>query len=487
MTTLSPFPNIPSRNGSPDAFADDADAFLGHLPIFQQEVNLVSSEIEANKNTSVTQANIATNAASTATTQANTAITAASTATTQAVIATTKASEVQVVSEDFRVKYLGDKPTDPLLNNQGQPLISGALYFNTTIDLMRVFNGASWQDASSSVNGTANRYNYIASAGQTTFAATYDVGYVDVYKNGIRLTNSQFTANNTTSVVLSTPAALNDSIVIIGYGNFLFSKPIPSELGNSDKLLGTDGANLIWRNALTSNTSTPTFSYTQQGSGPALKLSSTGTGPVLLIEDEASDSTPTIIDSSGNVSIGTNTAGPEKLKVQGTTNTTFASFGTAANKLSIKGIDGGISTLGFDSTNTTEFQIGTNTNTVFSIISNSVQRIYVLGDGRVGINKLPAADTILDYRHAVNSGPTTGQVLKLSAVNSLTTVGTYLMPPSAQPGDWLTIINATGLPGIILSRNGGRFFSTVDDLELNMTKFNQTFVWINSTRGWVFK
>jgi hypothetical protein len=486
MTTLSPFPTPPSRNGSPDSFADDGDAFLGHFPTFQTEVNIVSAEIEANKNTATTQAGIATTAAGTATTQAGIATTAAGTATTQAGIATTKASEVQVVSEDFRIKYLGNKATDPLLNNEGQPLISGALYFNTTISLMRVFNGASWQDASSSVNGTANRYNYIATSGQTTFSATYDIGYVDVYKNGIRLSNSQFTANNTTTVILTTPAALNDSIVIIGYGNFLFSKPIPNELGNSDKFLGTDGTNLSWKNALTSNTSQPTVTYTQQGSGPTLKLTNTGSGLVLLVEDQASDTTPTIIDSSGNVSIGNITAGPEKLKVEGASNTTFASFGTAANKLSIKGLDGGISTLGFDSINSTEFQVGTNTNTVFSIITNAVQRLYITGDGRVGINKLPVANTNLDYRHTINSTPTVGQPLNLSSVNSIPSTGTYLMPPSPQPGDWITVVNASNTTTIVLDRNGSRFFGIVDNLQINTTKFNQTFVWINSTRGWVY-
>lgn len=486
MTSLSSFPNPPSRNGSPDSFADDADAFLGHFPEFTEEVNIVAGEIEANKNIASAQAGIATSAANTATTQAGIATSAANTATTQAGIATTKATEVQIVSEDFRIKYLGDKSTDPLVNNQGQPLVSGALYFNTTIDLMRVYNGTSWQDASSSVNGTANRYNYIASSGQTTFAATYDVGYVDVYKNGIRLTNSQFTANDTTSVILTTPAVLNDSIVIIGYGNFLFSKPIPNELGNSDKFLGTDGANLAWKNSLISNTSIPTLALTQQGSGSALELTNSGTGNVLVIKDETSDTTPLIIDSTGNLVIGSTVAGPEKLKVEGSSNTTFASFGTAANKVSVKGIDGAITTIGFDSINASELQIGTNTGTLCSLITNGVPRVIISSDGRVGINKTPVTGTNFDYRHSVNTSPIPGQALRLSSINNISSTGTYLMPASPQAGDWLTIVNSSGSVTVVLDRNGSRFFGILDNLQINITKFNQTFVWINSTTGWVY-
>ena len=37
---------------------------------------------------------------------------------------------------------------------------------------------------------------YTASAGQTTFSFTYNVGFLDVFVNGIKLTDSEFTATN---------------------------------------------------------------------------------------------------------------------------------------------------------------------------------------------------------------------------------------------------------------------------------------------------
>ena len=67
---ITPLPTVPSRNASPDTFADDADAFLGALPTFRSELNTSASEIDAaNAATAAAQAT-ATAAAATATTKA---------------------------------------------------------------------------------------------------------------------------------------------------------------------------------------------------------------------------------------------------------------------------------------------------------------------------------------------------------------------------------------------------------------------------------
>ena len=97
----------------------------------------------------------------------------------------------------------------------------GDLWFDTANDIMKVYDGSGFVNAGSSVNGTANRVVYTATAGQTTFAATYDAGYVDVYLNGVKLiAGTDFTATNGSSVVLATGAALNDTVDIVGYGTF---------------------------------------------------------------------------------------------------------------------------------------------------------------------------------------------------------------------------------------------------------------------------
>jgi hypothetical protein len=95
------------------------------------------------------------------------------------------------------------------------------LFFDTTANKMKVYDGSSWLDAGSSVNGTSERQVYTATSGQTTFSITYDVGYVDVYLNGVKLKiTTDFTASNGTSIVLASGATAGDIVDIVAYGSF---------------------------------------------------------------------------------------------------------------------------------------------------------------------------------------------------------------------------------------------------------------------------
>jgi len=70
-------------------------------------------------------------------------------------------------------------------------------------------------------NGNVYTRNiYTATASQTVFTitGTYTVGYIEVYQNGVRLTEgTDFTATNGTTFVLTTPANLNDEVVSVAY------------------------------------------------------------------------------------------------------------------------------------------------------------------------------------------------------------------------------------------------------------------------------
>jgi hypothetical protein len=123
--------------------------------------------------------------------------------------------------DQFDDRYLGAKSSSPTLDNDGDALITGALFFDTTANKMKVYDGSSWLDAGSSVNGTSERQVYTATSGQTTFSITYDVGYVDVYLNGVKLKiTTDFTASNGTSIVLASGATAGDIVDIVAYGSF---------------------------------------------------------------------------------------------------------------------------------------------------------------------------------------------------------------------------------------------------------------------------
>jgi hypothetical protein len=135
--------------------------------------------------------------------------------------AAASAAAAEAAYDSFDDRYLGAKATPPGVDNDGDALITGALFFDSTANLMKVYDGSSWIDAGSAVNGTAERSVYTATAGQTTFTATYDVGFVDVYLNGVKLiVTTDFTATNGTSIVLTTGATAGDLVDIVAYGAF---------------------------------------------------------------------------------------------------------------------------------------------------------------------------------------------------------------------------------------------------------------------------
>ena len=63
-----------------------------------------------------------------------------------AIASAASATEAANTLDEFQDIYLGEKASDPTVDNDGNPLQTGALYFNTTNTLMRVYNGATWQN-----------------------------------------------------------------------------------------------------------------------------------------------------------------------------------------------------------------------------------------------------------------------------------------------------------------------------------------------------
>ena len=88
---------------------------------------------------------------------------------------------------------------------------------------------------------TRNTTSFTATEGQTTFNLTYTPGYIDVYVNGVRLTASEYTATNGTSVVLSDSATLNDIIDIVAFADDGFYNPSRWTPGNGDDIYRLNG------------------------------------------------------------------------------------------------------------------------------------------------------------------------------------------------------------------------------------------------------
>ena len=89
----------------------------------------------------------ATSAAASATAAATSATSAAASATaaaTSATSAASSASDAAATYDSFDDRYLGSKTSAPSVDNDGNTLLTGALYFNSTTGVMSVWSGSSW-------------------------------------------------------------------------------------------------------------------------------------------------------------------------------------------------------------------------------------------------------------------------------------------------------------------------------------------------------
>ena len=81
-----------------------------------------------------------TNAANSAAAASSSATNAANSASSAATSATNAANSF----DSFDDRYLGSKTSDPSVDNDGAPLLTGALYWNSVGNVMKVYTGTAW-------------------------------------------------------------------------------------------------------------------------------------------------------------------------------------------------------------------------------------------------------------------------------------------------------------------------------------------------------
>tara|TARA_R100001510_G_scaffold57145_1_gene64306 strand:- start:3555 stop:6200 length:2646 start_codon:yes stop_codon:yes gene_type:complete len=118
----------------------------------ETSLNSLVTTAQGHANTASTQAATATTqatAATTAKTAAETAKTASETAKTASETAKTASEAAQAAAEaaldSFDDRYLGAKSSAPSTDNDGNALLTGSLYFNSTSNKLNVWDGSAWQ------------------------------------------------------------------------------------------------------------------------------------------------------------------------------------------------------------------------------------------------------------------------------------------------------------------------------------------------------
>ncbi len=126
--------------------------------------------------TSATNASNSASAAATSATNASNSASAASTSATNAATSATAAEAARDAAlaslDSFDDRYLGSKSSEPTLDNDGNALIPGALYFNTVSNTMKVYTGTIWVDAYADGNTFLAKANNLSDLTSVSTART---------------------------------------------------------------------------------------------------------------------------------------------------------------------------------------------------------------------------------------------------------------------------------------------------------------------------
>ena len=123
-----------------------------------------ASEAASSATAAASSASTASGHASTTTTKASEAATSATNAASSATAADTAKTAAQAAqtaaetaADNFDDTYLGAKSSNPSVDNDGDALSAGDLYFNTTSNVLKVYNGSAWQDAAVDATSFASK------------------------------------------------------------------------------------------------------------------------------------------------------------------------------------------------------------------------------------------------------------------------------------------------------------------------------------------
>ncbi len=213
----------------------DADALVADIVVLadnQTNIDIVATNISSVNTAATNIAAIiaAPTQASNAAASASAASGSASAAAASESAAAASAAAAAASLDNFDDRYLGPKSSDPTVDNDGNPLVVGALYYRTTTPIgMKVYDGSQWLEASAASQAALVTYEYVATAGQTTFSGAdansltlaYIAGGLIVSLNGVVLRpGNDYTATNGTSIVLSVAASLNDELNAYAFSSF---------------------------------------------------------------------------------------------------------------------------------------------------------------------------------------------------------------------------------------------------------------------------
>ncbi len=118
----------------------------------------------ASASAAATSASNASTSASNASTSASNASTSASNASSAQTAAESARDATLAAYDSFDDRYLGAKASDPSVDNDGNALVGGSLYFNSTDGIMKIWTGSAWVAAYVSSSGFVSQTSLTGAA-----------------------------------------------------------------------------------------------------------------------------------------------------------------------------------------------------------------------------------------------------------------------------------------------------------------------------------
>ena len=184
--------------------AADAAAAAASAALANDWATKTSGPVAGGEYSAKYHAQAAATSASNASTSASNASTSATAAQSAQSAAESARDQTLAAFDSFDDRYLGTKTSDPTVDNDGNPLVAGALYFNSVSGVMKVYTGSAWVAAYVSGSG------FLATTGGTmtgtiTFAGaqTFPVGGIQSGTTSqvgvVQLTDSTSSTSTTTA------------------------------------------------------------------------------------------------------------------------------------------------------------------------------------------------------------------------------------------------------------------------------------------------
>jgi hypothetical protein len=244
-------------------------------------------DILGSATSAATSAAAAATSASNASTSASNAASSATTASNAVTSAELAATNAAASYDSFDDRYLGAKASNPATDNDGDALIAGATYFNTTSDSMKVYSGSAWSDVAPvattvtlsqvtdfpSQSGQSGKYLSTNGTVPSWATLTTDPTLGTLTKT---FTTGESSTINLTSSVLSPVVSVTKEVPQSGVTNNNWD--VNSTTENYTRLDSAYATTLDWAADLTTATFVDSFSVAGQDTSPqAIAFNTDGT------------------------------------------------------------------------------------------------------------------------------------------------------------------------------------------------------------------